>query len=60
MNRQALNVTIEHFTNITVGAVKEAVASLPKQEIEAPEQPSGARLGWHQHVLFSCVDLPVC
>jgi hypothetical protein len=29
MNRQALNVTIEHFTNVTVEAVREAVASLP-------------------------------
>jgi hypothetical protein len=41
MNRQALNVTIEHFTNITVEAVKEAVASLPMAslvpQIEAPE-----------------------
>ncbi len=41
MNRQALNVTIEHFTSITVEAVKEAVASLPMAspvpQIEAPE-----------------------
>jgi hypothetical protein len=29
MNRQAMSVTIEHFTNITVEAVREAVASLP-------------------------------
>jgi len=41
MNRQALNVTIEHFTNITVEAVKEAMASLPVgssvPQIEAPD-----------------------
>jgi hypothetical protein len=42
MNNQAMNVTIEHFTNITVEAVKEAVASLPMgaivQQIERPEE----------------------
>ena len=42
MNRQALNVTIEHFTNITMEAVKEAMASLPIASavplIEAPVQ----------------------
>jgi len=40
MNRQALNVTIEHFTNITVEAVKEAMSCLPMAtplpQIEAP------------------------
>jgi hypothetical protein len=29
MNSQAMSVTIEHFTNITVEAVKEAMAALP-------------------------------
>ena len=42
MNRQALNVTIEHFTNITMEAVKEAMAALPivnpVPQIEAPDE----------------------
>jgi hypothetical protein len=41
MNSQAMNVQIEHFTNITVEAVREAMASLPMAspvpQIEAPE-----------------------
>src|SRR5882762_6412593 len=42
MNSQAMNVSIEHFTSITVEAVKEAMASLPMgspfPQIEAPEE----------------------
>ena len=45
-NRQALNVTIEHFTNITVEAVREAVASLPVgspvPQIEASSEALGS------------------
>jgi|SRR5579859_289407 len=44
MNSQAMSVSIEHFTNITVEAVKEAMASLPigspLPQIEAPEEVS--------------------
>lgn len=44
MNNQAMNVTIEQFTNITVEAVKEAMASLPMvnplPQIEAPQEGS--------------------
>jgi len=48
MNRQALNVTIEYFTNITV----EAVASLPSGKKLKPLNSHLGLFGWHQHVLF--------